>query len=224
MSDSINLDPIFISTEAVFVAVKEGTVIITMGADVIKRTIASKGYWIECKGAKGQDGVLERKWLSEALSAQDLKCNGSIDILGNTYIGLGHTAAATKHLSNNLDSYESIIKNKNYHTCKDIIVTSLISGVNMCQTISNDDAETFCGLCQQDGIDINAHKKHFKDVAIQIEQACYGAECMNKSLGRFTHFVEKRRRKIIQDLALKNGGVFLVDEITHVKFLADLMS
>lgn len=217
MSKDLNNEPLLVSTDAVFVATLDKLPTEQNELVFIRRIVGEKGYWIEHNGLEGKSGTVEGELIKSLFG--EARCNGSIDAVANSYLGLGVAAAIISNLVSYPKSYDQILKNKTTISCKDVIKIGLTTGINYLTTLKEEDADTFCDMCEQDGLQLNVPKKNFQEIITRLNDLIHGVNHLSYNLGRFVHFIEKRRRKIIHDLALKQGGLFIIRQrtLTQIK-------
>ncbi len=214
MSDTI--EPICISTESMIVATDNSGPHFPADGSFVRRVAEQKGYWIEGDGHSDKNGAEERAWLQSKCSLTTVQCNGSVDKKLDTYLGLGNSIKAFTLCPVTLQTIDSVCKDKSLVSIKDCL--SKILG----PVLSEDNMDAFLFMCEQDQIQVMQPKKYLKDTVNQIVNLINAKDYVAHNLSRFAYFVEKRRRKMILTLAMREGGIFFMNKKSVEQFTAEI--
>jgi hypothetical protein len=97
------------------------------------------------------------------------------------------------------------------------------------QALDSRSIDEFIALCALDAIDLSRPKKIFNDLYLAIQNAIWSQTKSKQTnidntrtdtaLGKYSYFIEKRRRKILVKMAFANGGAYFLYE-TQIKAIA----
>jgi hypothetical protein len=215
-SSIANKPIIFAGNQGVIIPSEHGGNIKTPNPQELQKIkqIAQKGFWYEGVGEGKQAGAVESAWLKNL--GINAKNNGSYDKKINAYKGLGGAATVFSSLHDNLGNFNPLLRNTNLKTAADILMYVLTNGISMEQPISQQEAQQFLDICEQDGLNLKTTAaQDFLEKAKEAEGKMWGGgnpdgSSSNTALGDFAYQVEKARRKEIYDLAKQQGGIFFL--------------
>lgn len=215
-SSIANKPIIFAGNQGVIIPSEHGGNIKTPNPQELQKIkqIAQKGFWYEGVGENKQGGTHEKAWLKNL--GIEARNNGSYDKLISAYKGLGGAVTIFSSLHNNIENFNPLLQNTNLKTAADILVYALTNGISMEQPISQQEAQQFLDICEQDELKLkNTPAKDFPIKAKEAEAKMWGGgnpdgSSSETALGDFAYQVESKRRKEIYDLAKQNGGIFFL--------------